>query len=474
MRLSISFSLLVLSWFCNGPLSAQTPVRRPAAAKPAPPKPAASAVPDPAPTKSASLTKGITRADLVKKADALLKSNKLAVVVSVSDYEIAEPGLSNLIYTKKDMLTVKQALEAQGYNVLQLQDGKATATNIRDSLRGLASLVDKPEESTVVFYFSGHGFATGDDNYLVTYGSTIADLAKQGLAMKEVKALLEQSGAAQRMAFVDACRNDPNQKSTGVKRSIASFTSQSGTKVLFSTAPGQVSYEDPALEQGRFTHFLVRGIRGEAAKQDEFISWDDLKNYMVDNMRKYSMKDLTKAQIPWTDDNSSGDFLIGKKLAEAAPPPVIVAEERAGPTPSPSVPVTPPADHPLRVIERSSTMAGSEETWGSVMHGSRRFSFKFDPEAIYLFAGTHPIGSLEAKKNKRSGVTERYEGKVSIAPADRCPGGQGKAIIEAKNISENRIKIRIEEPGKDGQCNTFSVGIFGKMIGPETVFVKGQ
>ena len=465
MRLFICSSLLLLSWFSSGRLNGQTPARRPAAAKPAPPKPAAPTVPDPAPTRSASLTKGITRADLVKKADELLKSNKLAVVVSVSEYRIAEPGLSNLIYTKKDMLTVKQALEAQGYNVLPLQDGKATATNIRDSLRGLATLVDKPEESTVVFYFSGHGFATGDDNYLVTYGSTIEDLAKQGLAMKEVKALLEQSGAAQRKAFVDACRNDPNQKSAGVKRSIANFASHSGTKVLFSTAPGQFSYEEPALEQGRFTHFLVRGIRGEAAKQDQFISWDDLKNYMVDSMRKYSMKDLTKAQIPWTDDNSSGDFLVGKKLGEAAPPPVIVAEERPGPGPAPAapVPVTPPTE-----------MTGSKETWGSVMHARERFSFKVDPEVIYIYAGNEPIGSLDAKKNRRSGETERYEGKVRLAPANRCPEGQGKAIIEAKNISENRIKIRIEEPGKDGQCNTLSVGFFGKLIGPETVFVKGQ
>ena len=476
MRIAINFSVFLLSLFCIEPLSAQAPVRRPAAAKPAvaqPAAPAAPTVPDPAPTKSASLAKGITRADLVKKADALLKSNKLAVVVSVSEYRIAEPGLSNLIYTKKDMLTVKQALEAQGYNVLPLQDGKATATNIRDSLRGLATLVDKPEESTVLFYFSGHGFATGDDNYLVTYGSTIEDLATQGLAMKEVKALLEQSGAAQRMAFVDACRNDPNQKSAGVKRSIANFASQSGTKVLFSTAPGQFSYEEPALEQGRFTHFLVRGIRGEAAKQDEFISWDDLKNYMVDSMRKYSMKDLTKAQIPWTDDKSSGDFLVGKKLGEAARPPVIVAEDGPRPGPEP-VPVVPPADENLREVLRGPTMTGSKETWGSVMHGSERFSFKVDSEAIYIFANKDPIGSLEAKKDKRTGQTVRYEGKVRLAPANRCPEGQGKAIIEAKNISENRIKIRIEEPGKDGQCNTFSAGFLGKLIGPETIFVKGQ
>lgn len=465
--------------FCFWSAAAQPPkpkpaVAKPAAAKPKPATPAAAATPAPAPT-----AKGITRADLVKKADTLLKSSKLAVVASVSDYNQAEPELSNLLFTTKDMVSMKQALEAQGYTVLQLQNAKATATNIRDSLKGLRSIVDKPEESTVLFYFSGHGFATADDNYLATYGSTISDLPKQGLAIKEVKQLLEETGAAQRMVFVDACRNDPNQKSTGPKRTIASFASQSGTKVLFSTAPGQFSYEEPAFEQGRFTHYLIRGIQGEAAKDDEFVSWDDLKTFMISNMRAHSMKDLTKAQIPWTDDQSSGDFLIGKKLAPSAiPAPAVVAKLEAAPAPSaaPSQPAAIP--DASRVIMTGPTTTGSADTWRSIMHPGHAYTFKVDSSNIYILEGNQPVGSLEAKKHKKTGVIERYEGKVNMPPATGCPQGQGNAYIDAKNISENRIKIRIEQPTKDSRTGEVSCpGTFGfnrSMLGPETMFVKGQ
>jgi hypothetical protein len=470
--------------FCFWSAAAQPPKPKPAAAKPAAAKPAAAKpkpvaqpakpTPDPAPT-----AKGITRADLVKKADTLLKSSKLAVVASVSEYKEVEPELSNLLFTTKDMVSMKQALEAQGYTVLQLQNAKATATNIRDSLKGLRSIIDKPEESTVVFYFSGHGFASGDDNYLATYGSTITDLPKQGLAIKEVKQLLEETGAAQRMVFVDACRNDPNQKSTGPKRTIASFASQSGTKVLFSTAPGQFSYEEPAFEQGRFTHYLIRGLQGEAAKEDEFVSWDDLKTFMVSNMRAHSMKDLTKAQIPWTDDQSSGDFLIGKKLAPSAiPAPAVVAKLEAAPAPTAAPPPPAPVTDASRAIITGGTTTGSKDTWGSIMHPGHSFVLRVDKSNIYILEGTETLGVLEAK-TKKSGEVERYEGKVRLAPASKCPEGQGRAYIEYKDISENRIKIRIEEPSKDSKtheisCGAVLPGIMRKMLGPETVFMKRQ
>jgi len=469
------FAVFLTALLCVWSATAQTPARpRPAATKPAAAKTAAQP-----PTTLAPTAKGITRADLIKKADTILKSNKLAIIASVSEYNQVDPQLSNLMFTTKDMISMKTALEAQGFTVTALQNAKATATNIRDNLRGLATVIDKPEDTTVVFYFSGHGFASGDDNYLATYGSTVDELPKQGLAMKEVKQLLEQTGASQRMAFVDACRNDPNQKSTGPKRSIASFASQSGTKVLFSTAPGQYSYEEPSFEQGRFTHYLIRGLHGEAAKEDEFVSWDDLKTFMTGQMKAHSMKDLTKSQIPWTDENSSGDFLIGKKLTSPPPVPVVVAKfTPPAPVADPAPSSAQPLNDASRSITSTGTTTGSKDDWGSIMHSGHSFTFRVDSSNIYIFEGKQSVGALEAKTNKKTGAVERYEGKVRLAPASGCPEGQGVAFIEAKDISENRIKIRIEEPTKDSKTGAISCGgTFGfmrKMLGPETTFVKGQ
>ena len=243
------------------------------------------------------------------------KPERFAIVAAVSEYNQADPELSNLLFATRDMVSMKQVLEAQGYTVLQLQNAKATATNIRDLLRGLRSLVVSPKYATVVFYFVGHGFACGGDNYLATHGSNVDEILQKGLAMDEVKQLLHQTGAAQRLAIIDISRRDPDRKHDGRPCVGRNFFVQSDTKVLFSTSPGQFSYEEPALEQGRFTHFLVRALRGEAAGEDGYISWDNLKHFMFASMRAYSMNTLNRVQTPWAEEPSTGDVLIGKALA---------------------------------------------------------------------------------------------------------------------------------------------------------------
>ena len=184
--------------------------------------------------------------------------SRIAIVAAVSEYNEADPELTNLLFATSDMVSLKQALEAQGYTVLQLQNAKATATNIRDSLRGLRSIVDKPDDATIIFSFSGHGFAVGNENFLATYGTTSDDIQQKGLAMSEVKQLLEDTGAQNRVAFIDVCRGDPYRKHGRHKCVARNFAAKDGTAVLYSASPGQLSYDDLALQQGRFAHFLVR------------------------------------------------------------------------------------------------------------------------------------------------------------------------------------------------------------------------
>lgn len=247
--------------------------------------------------------------------------SRIAIVAAVSDYNRNAPDLPNLVFNTKDMISMKQVLEAQGFNVLLLQNASASANNLRDALFGLRYLLADPEDSTVLFFFSGHGFAAGNDNYLATYGATVDHLPQKGLAMTEVKHLLDATGAAQSMAFIDVCHGTPYRKHSSHRCFGRNFAFPSRTKVLFSASPGQFSYDDPTQQQGRFAHLLVRGLQGEAAGDDGSISWENLKTFLLAGLRRYSMNDLTLLQMPWADDKSSGDFLIGKKLKSDTPEP---------------------------------------------------------------------------------------------------------------------------------------------------------
>ena len=64
-------------------------------------------------------------------------------------------------------------------------------------------MADEVEQGkgTAIFYFSGHGFRIGGENFLATYDTTLDKLAEDGLAVSEVQKLLAATGAKQRVLF---------------------------------------------------------------------------------------------------------------------------------------------------------------------------------------------------------------------------------------------------------------------------------
>ena len=238
---------------------------------------------------------------------------KVALLVGVGDYDSDTSGMPALKYPLSDIADVAKELKLQGYFIAMLKDRQATAAAVRQSLNDLAAVVE-PNQGTMLFYFSGHGFRAGDDNFLATYGTSAADMAQQGLAVSEVQRLLAATGARQRIAFIDACRNNPGGKSANAGRPFETLNASEGLRVLYSTAPGKVSYEDDSLEHGVFSYYVTKGLRGEAAGSDGFITFNDLHLYLTKQMGEYSAKTL-RVQMPYQLGESSGDFLLGKGVA---------------------------------------------------------------------------------------------------------------------------------------------------------------
>ncbi len=236
------------------------------------------------------------------------KQVKVALVVGVSVYPQGS-GLSSLKYAARDADVLGAALKSQGYLVRKLVDSDATRAVIRRTLRELSDVVS-PNEGTLLFFFGGHGYTYKGTNYLATFGVTADDLDGEGLAVKDVEALLRASKAKRKLLFVDACRNDPGQaaRSAG-QRSFETLQASEGIRVLFSTKEGRVSFEDDTLQQGVFTYFLVKGLEGEAAGTDGLVTFRDLSDYLTDRMRAYTVE-RGQVQIPFEAGESSGDFLL--------------------------------------------------------------------------------------------------------------------------------------------------------------------
>ena len=254
---------------------------------------------------------------------------RIALLVGVGNYP-ASSGLGALKYPGRDVAALGAELERQGYLVRRLVDTEATRGVVRRSLNELAAALD-PDQGTFLFYFSGHGFQQEGVNYLATFGSTADDLKGEGLAVSEVEAILKGSRARQTTMFIDACRNDPTPGARAVgPRTFADFASAQGLRTLYSTRSGRVSYESDELRQGVFTHFLVRGLQGEAAGSDGLVTFRDLADYVTDQVRAWGVKS-GQVQVPYEAGESSGDFLLARTLGERLP--VAVAEIVSGKTP---------------------------------------------------------------------------------------------------------------------------------------------
>jgi hypothetical protein len=242
---------------------------------------------------------------------------KIAVLAGIGTYP-SRSGLSRLRYPAHDVELLQSVLTHQGYKVVALKEQEATKTSIEQALKDAAELVDRGS-GTVLFFFSGHGFADQGQNYLAAFEASSANLAGSGLAVKDVEALLKASGAPRQVMFLDACRNEPG-KSAGV-RSFERFEASAGLRELLSTKAGRISYEDDHLGSGIFTHFLVEGLQGEAAGQHGLITFHDLAEYVTDAVSTYGFQH-GEMQVPYEAGESSGDFLLGRAAAATVSAPV--------------------------------------------------------------------------------------------------------------------------------------------------------
>jgi formylglycine-generating enzyme required for sulfatase activity len=180
---------------------------------------------------------------------------------------------------------------------------------ITAAIGDLALAFEKGKQGTFLFYYSGHGTEQGSINYLVTFGVTDSAVASDGIAIPDVEKLMRKSGARQRALIIDACRSDTLQARSSSQRSFSDLQASEGFLVLYAAQATRRSYEDDQFQHGIFTHFLIKGLQGEAAGTDGLVSCLDLAHFTERKVKQYSIEHGT-AQFPYSGGESSGDFVI--------------------------------------------------------------------------------------------------------------------------------------------------------------------
>ncbi|MFL6214904.1 MAG: caspase family protein [Blastocatellia bacterium] len=237
-----------------------------------------------------------------------------ALLVGISNY----PGqIQKLTYANDDARAINDLLVSAARlpadHVRLLTDegqGEALATrqNILAAIDNLAARV-QPNHQVIVF-LAGHGIARGLGAQAKSYflpvdvdASSKESLERTGLDLEELSRRLGNLKASQFTIFMDACREDPfpgrgikgNTMTDVMARGlrIAPSPSQANAApptsvVFYACQVGERAYEDPKLEHGVFTYYILNGIRELAGRPDGRVEAGYLAAYLRDNVAKWS------------------------------------------------------------------------------------------------------------------------------------------------------------------------------------------
>jgi hypothetical protein len=156
-------------------------------------------------------------------------------------------------------------------HVRLLRDEEATRASILEGLRRLAT--DTSEDSTVVFYFSGHGGRLGDAAYLLPFDSDRCAIEATAMATDELARELAALRARAVLLIFDCCHSggleakdakDILPVRPGLPAEVHDALMQGRGWALFASSDvDELSYVRPGARNGIFTTHLLAGLRGE-------------------------------------------------------------------------------------------------------------------------------------------------------------------------------------------------------------------
>jgi tetratricopeptide (TPR) repeat protein len=262
---------------------------------------------------------------------------KVALLIGVNKYD--KRGFRDLEYAERDVAVMKPLLENAGFEVHLLtasaeEARRATLKNIQATIERV--LKDRTKRDLVLVALAGHGLqieVVGPDGKLHADSffcpcDAVNGHPKTMLSMGKLFEDINARGGEHNLVLIDACREDPT-RGRGMDGSTVR-TLPEGVAVLFGCRAGQKTYETKRAGGGHgvFFHFVIEGLRGEAANPRGNVTWARLVEYVTERVAEDAPRlfgDDSLRQTPNLIANLPG---ISPVIAASVSPPE-PARERA-------------------------------------------------------------------------------------------------------------------------------------------------
>lgn len=232
-----------------------------------------------------------------------MKRNMAALVIGNANYE-RSTKLSNPL---NDATDIAAKLNKFGFNVIVGCD--LTHKEMDRKLKEFERLLESNDVG--LFFFAGHGVQVGLRNYLMaidTESGTEIDAKHSSLSLDKVIDVLEKSDVFTKIIVLDACRENPWERSwtrSSHTRGLASVYAPKGTIIGFATSPGELA-SDGLGRNGTYTDALLQHIEEP----------DCTIESMFKKVRNTVAAETRGKQTTWEHTSLSGNFYFNMSLGK--------------------------------------------------------------------------------------------------------------------------------------------------------------
>lgn len=208
----------------------------------------------------------------------------------------------NLNYAIPDATAIRDMMQQRygqifaSVNIDQVFNEQATVRGIKTALR---SLRDTAPEDVVVIYYAGHGEASSEDFYFITYEFelplTASRLERRAFSTSDLRAHIEAIGARRVILLIDACKSGTAVAGFADRqdrRVIRQLGQSVGLHIVSATAKEQFAVEHETLGHGVFTYSLIQAMEGAADREprDGNLTVREVVHYSEDQVPELSLK----------------------------------------------------------------------------------------------------------------------------------------------------------------------------------------
>jgi Tol biopolymer transport system component len=245
-------------------------------------------------------------------------SGKYALIIGNTEY--TDSGLAQLTAPGKDAEDFARVLKSQ--DICDFDDVKISINQPSSSvIETIDEFFDqKKPDDLLILYFSGHGVKDEIGSLYLAFKNTVRSrLRSTAIKSDYIREAMDQSRSKRQVLILDCCNSGAFPQGTKAEIGGAMGMSKAfqgyGRFVLTASDATQFAWEGDKVigetDNSLFTHFLVKGLEGEADSDgDGKISVDELYDYAYEQVSR-----VTPKQTPTkSSSKQEGEIILRENM----------------------------------------------------------------------------------------------------------------------------------------------------------------